>query len=98
LSGCTFKINVSLVDCHFPVVPCLGTLTTWSSSAADSEVFIGQSYRSSEFYAGIFGVSDKAVGYLLDGLEGSTTEGDSGLFNFLVFDDLFFVFISHWFD
>ena len=34
------KVDVTLVDCHFPVVPGLGTLTTGTSSAADAQVFI----------------------------------------------------------
>lgn len=59
-------------------------------------MFVGESDGSSEFDAGIFGVSNEAVGDSLDGLEGGSTEGDSGLFYFLVFDDLLFVFVSHW--
>ena len=95
MGGGAFEVNVSLVHGHFPVVPGLGTLTTWGSSAADSEVFVGESDWSSDFDAGSFGITDKAIGDLLDGLEGGTTEGDSGLLDCLVFDDLLFVFVSH---
>ncbi len=66
MGGGAFEVDVSFVDGHFPVVPGLGTLTAWSSSAADSEVFVGESDRSSDFDASSFGVANKAVGDLLD--------------------------------
>ena len=40
LGSGALKVDVTLVDCHFPVVPGLGTLTTGTSSAADAQVFI----------------------------------------------------------
>lgn len=41
LSSSTFQIDVSLEHSHLPVIPSFGTLTTRSSSAADSQVLVG---------------------------------------------------------
>ena len=41
LSGCAFEVDVSFVDGHFPVVPGVGSLSAGTSSAGDSEVFVG---------------------------------------------------------
>ncbi len=41
LSSGAFQIDVSLKDSHLPVIPGFGTLTTRSSSAADSQVLVG---------------------------------------------------------
>jgi len=44
LGGSAFEVNISFEDGHFPVIPGFGTLTAWSSSAADSEIFILKSF------------------------------------------------------
>lgn len=41
LSGGALQIDVSFKDGHLPVIPGFGTLTTRSSSAADSQVLVG---------------------------------------------------------
>ena len=58
-------------------------------------MLVGESDWSSELNTCIFGVSYETVGDLLDGLKSSTTESDSSSLDFLIFDDLFFVLVSH---
>lgn len=58
LGSSAFKINISFVDGHLPVVPCLRTLTAWSSSAADSQMLIWKSDWTSDFNATVLGISD----------------------------------------
>lgn len=41
LAGCALEVDVTLVDCHFPVVPSFGSLTAGGSAAADAEMFVG---------------------------------------------------------
>ena len=89
------QIDVPLIDGHFPVVPGLGTLTAGRSSAADAEVFIGESDGAFDLDSLCFGVVDKLVGDLLHGWQFGAAEGDSGAFDFLVFDTLFLIFIGH---
>lgn len=57
LASGALKIDVALVDGHFPVVPGLWTLTTRSSSAADSQMFVRESDGSSDFDSVSFGVT-----------------------------------------
>lgn len=40
LAKSAFKIDITLVDCHFKIIPSLGSLATWRSSGIDSEMFI----------------------------------------------------------
>ena len=58
LGSSAFEVNISLEDGHLPVVPSLGTLTTWSSSAADSQVLIWKSDGTSDFNATVLGITD----------------------------------------
>lgn len=58
LGSSAFEVNISLEDGHFPVVPGFWTLTAWSSSAADSQMFIWKSDWTSDFNATVLGISD----------------------------------------
>ena len=90
------KVDVTLVDCHFPVVPGLWALTTRTSSAADAQVFIRETNGARNFDVLGFGVANKLVGDLLHGVESVSAESDAGALDFLVFNAfLFSVFISH---
>ena len=95
MGGGALEVDVSLVDGHFPVVPGLGTLTAGSSSAANSEMFVGQSHGSADFDGLGFGVVHELVGDLLHGGESIAREGNSGAFDFLVFETLLLVLVSH---
>jgi len=96
LSSCALKIYVSLENCHFPVIPCFRSLTTWRSSAADTQMFVGESDWSWYFNSLSLGVAYKLVGDLLNSVQFIAAEGYSGSFDFLILNSfLFSIFVSH---
>lgn len=98
LSSSAFKIDVSLVDGHFPMVPSLGALTAGRSSGGDFKVLVGKLDGSTEFDCEIFGVSYELVSHLLHCCKFVATEGNSGLLEIGVLDALLAllgVYVSH---
>ena len=69
LGGGALKIDVSFENGHLEVVPGLGTLTAWSSSAADSQVLVGKSHWTSDSDFRLLGVFNETLGDCLHALE-----------------------------
>ena len=98
LSGSAFEVNISLIDGHLPIVPCLGTLTAGSSSAANSQVLVWKSDWSSDFDASVLGITHQTICDLLNSVELARAESDSGSFDLLIFNTLLLeIFIGHQF-
>ena len=95
MAGSAFEVDVTLVDGHLPLVPGLGSLTAGGSPAADSEVLIGHADGTGDLDSLSLGVGDKLVGDLLHGRETVAGEGDPGALDFLVFETLLLVLVSH---
>ena len=58
-------------------------------------MFVGETDWAGDLDALGLGVVDELVGDLLHGGESVATEGDSGSFDFLVFEALLLVLVSH---
>jgi hypothetical protein len=98
LGSSAFKVNISLKDGHLPVVPCLGTLTAWSSSAANSQVLVWESHWASDFDASVLCITHQTICHLLNSIELTRAECDSGSFDLLILSTLLLeIFIGHQF-
>ena len=96
MSSGALEVDVSLVNCHLPVVPSLRALTAGRPSAANAEVLVGESDRTGDLDSLSFGVTDELVGDLLDSVESVATESDSGSLELGVLNSLFLgVLVSH---
>ena len=98
LGSSAFKVNISLIDGHLPVVPSLGTLTAWSSSAANSQVLVWKSHWASDFDVSVLSIAHQTICDLLNSVELARAESDSGSFDLLIFNTLLLeIFIGHQF-
>lgn len=95
LGGGALEVDVPFVDGHLPVVPGLGALTTGGSSAADAEVFIGESDGTSDLDRVVLGIANQTICDLLDCIELVRAECNSCSFDLFVNDTVFLVFVCH---